>query len=109
MKLPFVYADFNSLEPSLTGSYDSRIDLVGYGSLKSLSRQKIQISEGMRLIVYEPNDIKAEGIVHFDRTESDPAGRDGKWFVLLNKDEIKDSNQEDAPDKTICVLVAGKT
>lgn len=100
MKIPFVYADFNSLESASIGSYDSRIDLVGYGSLMSLSRQKIQLSEGMRLIVYEPNDIEAEGVAHFDWTESDPAGRDGKWYALINKDEINESSQEDLSDES---------
>ena len=92
---PLIYADFNSLEPYSYGSYDSRVDLVGYGSLRSLARQKIQLSEGMRLIICEPGDLEADGIAHFDQTTTDPAGRSGKWFALLNRDEIRKSTQED--------------
>jgi len=94
-----VYADFNSLESCSTGTYDSRVDLTSYGSLKSLSQQKLQVCEGMRINVFEPQDIEVEGIAYFDPNEKDPAGRSGKWYVLLNRDEIQDSIRKEPPIK----------
>ena len=91
MDIPFVYADFNSIERYTFGGYDSRVGMTGYGSIASLSTQRIKLREGMDLIVYEPLDIEATGVAHFDLNCSDPAGRIGMWFVLVNNKDIRDS------------------
>ena len=93
MAIPVIYADFNSLEASDVGGFDSRVGLTGYGSIASLSTQGIRLTEGMNLIVCEPSDIEAEGIAHFDSCVVDPAGRQGEWFVLVNREEIRDTDR----------------
>ena len=71
MILPRIYADFNSIENSEGGS-TSTLRLTGYGTIRSLSNQKLQLFEGMALVVFEPNDIEADGIAHYDPQTKGP-------------------------------------
>jgi hypothetical protein len=90
MPTPRVYADFNSIEYSSIDRSVASIDLTGYGTLASLSNQKLRLFEGMKVLLYEPNDIEVEGVAYFDRAQTDPAGRTGKWFARIHSN-IRDS------------------
>ena len=82
MDLPCVYADFNGGE--FVDGDPSRyvLALTGYGTLASLARQGIRLVEGMRVLFFEPDDIEAVGILYFDWSRSDPAGRVGESMAL---------------------------
>jgi hypothetical protein len=89
MPLPRVYADFNSLEYINEDGSISRLGLTGYGTISSLSRQKLRLVEGMPIICFEPNDIEVQGIAHFDNSVCDPAGRIGSWFAIIDQHKVK--------------------
>jgi predicted RNA-binding Zn-ribbon protein involved in translation (DUF1610 family) len=103
MSLPHIYADFNGIEYLTDDQSLATIRLAGYGTLASLSNQKIRLIEGMSLILYEPNDIEVEGVAHFDRTLSDPAGRVGEWVVNIDARKIRDCVlNESMPQEHLC-------
>jgi len=89
--LPCVYADFNGGEFVGGNPMDYVLRLTGYGTLASLARQGIRLVEGMRILFFEPNDIEAIGVVFFDRTRRDPAGREGEWVARIES-EVRDTS-----------------
>jgi hypothetical protein len=92
MSLPRVYADFNAIEGArLQNVYDTEMPLTGYGTLGSLARQGLRLTEGMAVLVYEPNDVECEAVVYFDRSRKDPAGRAGEWVACFDQETIRDS------------------
>jgi hypothetical protein len=101
--LPRVYADFNAIEYPADGSLTAEMPLTGYGTLASLSRQGLQLTEGMRLVVYEPSDIECEAVAAFDQRRTDPAGRSGEWIARLNHTHIRDNfTEKDEPNTHPC-------
>lgn len=101
MTLPRIYADFNSIEHH--SENEATLDLTGYGSLASLSREKIQLREGIKLLLCEPDDIEVEGTTFFDTSHKDPAGRTGRWLVRINPKLIRDSQYtETNPESHPC-------
>jgi hypothetical protein len=98
--VPRVYADFNAIEYPVKGGSIAEIPLTGYGTLASLSRQSLRLIEGMKMVLYEPNDIECEGVAHFDRTRTDPAGRHGEWVARINHRLTKDNLTEKDEPKT---------
>ena len=95
MATPRVYADFNAIEYVPESTTQAILALTGYGTLASLSRQRIRLTEGLALIFYEPNDIECEGVAHFDATRKDPAGRVGEWVARIDHQDIRDCTQDD--------------
>jgi hypothetical protein len=93
--LPRVYADFNAIEYVVAGTGYARLPLTGYGTLASLSRQRLRLTEGRPLILFEPNDIECEATAHFETSRLDPAGRLGEWVALIQKDEFRDSRGDE--------------
>jgi hypothetical protein len=89
MVAPRIYADFNSIEYLNADKSSATVGLTGYGTLASLSNQKIRLKEGMAVVLYEPNDIEAEGSAHFDRQRIDPAGTGGEWIALIDARNIR--------------------
>mgnify|MGYP001371606339 CR=1 FL=1 len=89
---PRIYADFNSIEYLNPDRSLATIGLTGYGTLASLSNQKIRLTEGMLLLLFEPNDIEVEGIAFFDSTKFDPAGRAGEWFARIDARKVRNSS-----------------
>ncbi len=85
MHLPLVDADFNAIEYLDDERTKAEMALTGYGTLGSLARQKIQLQEGMALLLFEPNDIECEVTVHFDAERKDPTGRLGAWAGRLHE------------------------
>lgn len=92
MNPPRVYADFNSLEHHDSQSVAS-VGLTGYGTLASLSKLKLQLHEGMALLLYEPNDIEVEAVAYFDSTREDPAGRAGEWMARVDPNQFRDCTE----------------
>ena len=95
MATPRVYADFNAIEYLPESTMQAVLPLTGYGTLASLSRQRMRLAEGLALILYEPNDIECEGVAHFDATRKDPAGRVGEWVARINHQDIRGCTQDD--------------
>ena len=105
MTLPRIYADFNALEGNDPSSGLAPMPLTGYGTLTSLARQGLRLTEGMELVLYEPDDIECKTTVHFDATRKDPADRDGEWVALVNRDLIRDCQvgaEDLSPHPCIC-------
>ena len=96
MALPRVYADFNAIE-HLPGESFAEMPLTGYGTLASLARQRLRLSEGMALVLFEPNDIECEVTVHFDKKRTDPAGRKGEWVARFDHRSVHSCAQSDEP------------
>jgi len=92
MTPPRVYADFNGLLEAVSrvGVPEVEMPITGYGTLRSLASQGIRLAEGMSLLLYEPNDIQCEAVVHFDAALLDPAGRTGAWVAVFDPANIQD-------------------
>ena len=89
MPLPRVYADFNAIEYPADKPF-AEMPLTGFGTLSSLARQGLRLSENMALILCEPNDIECEVTVHFDMSRTDPAGRQGEWVARFDLRLVRD-------------------
>jgi hypothetical protein len=87
---PRVYADFNRIEYSKDSESPDSLKITGYGTLASLSRQKIQLEEGMELTLITPNDIECEVIVKFNEKIFCPSGAMGAWVAYFNHNDIRD-------------------
>jgi hypothetical protein len=97
MSAPYIYADFNGIEYTNETKAEAILDLNGYGTLASLARLNLYLTEGMPLVLYEPNDIEATGIAHFDKNRRDPAGRVGAWVAHINSSNIQASTYAREP------------
>ncbi len=62
MSHPIVYADFNNADPR------GRLRLNGIGTIEDLSRQGIQLREGLRLTLHD-EEVEAEGEAQFSPEE----------------------------------------
>ena len=104
MSMPRIYADFNAIEHTSNTSA-AEMPLTGYGTLASLARQKLRLTEGMALLLFEPNDIECEVTVHFDRSRNDPAGRIGEWVARFDPRKIQDrSHASDSSSAHPCIV-----
>jgi hypothetical protein len=86
---PRFYADFNGIEYLDADQSHAVLELAGYGALASLGEQKLRLTEGMAVVIYEPDDIEADAVVRFDRARTDPAGRTGAWVAHLDARKIR--------------------
>jgi len=89
MSPPRIYADFNAIEYLDDERSMAQMALTGYGTLGSLARQGLRLTEGMALLLYEPNDIECEALAHFQSSRRDPAGRMGAWVARLDPRNIR--------------------
>lgn len=108
MPLPRIYADFNAIEYFDNERSVAEMALTGYGTLGSLARQGLRLTEGMALLLYEPNDIECEAVAHFRGSLRDPAGRMGAWVARLDPRNIKDCVQPEELSKQHPCMVCGK-
>jgi|SRR3954469_20833745 len=97
-KIPRVYADFNGIEYSQNLEGLDSLKITGYGTLASLSRQKIKLKEGMELTLITPNDIECEVFVMFDEKVSCPSGASGAWVAYFKHKNVKDCVDLEAED-----------
>jgi hypothetical protein len=88
---PRVYADFNAIEYPADGTCYALLPLTGYGTLASLSRQRLRLTEGRPLILFEPNDIECNATAHFEERRLNPVGTLGEWVALIPKNEFRDT------------------
>jgi len=82
-----LYADFNAIEPQDDGY--SLLPLTGYGTLASLSKQRIQLVEGQELVLFEPNDVECSATVYYDMDRLGPAGIMGEWVARIPKNGFR--------------------
>ncbi len=84
-----VYADFHNLDDS------NRLRLTCTGTQEDLARQRIELREGMVLTFYmddaddhgEPDELRTEGVVHFDQGES-------TWVALVDWSAVRHASDE---------------
>jgi len=86
---PRVYADFNAIEYERDGSCYARLALTGYGTLASLSRQRLRLAEALEVVLFEPGDIECDARVHFDLTRQGPAGIVGEWVAVIPQNNFR--------------------
>ena len=86
---PRIYADFNAIEYPADGTCYALLPLTGYGTLASLSKLRLRLTEGQALVLFEPNDIECDAAAHFDEARLDPVGTLGEWVALIPKNEFR--------------------
>jgi hypothetical protein len=109
MPLHKVYADFNAIEYRADEPAIATVALTGYGTLASLATQKLRLSEGMSVLIFEPNDVECEATVHFDLSRLDPAGRMGEWVARVVHRNIRSSTEPGSAGAELPCLVCGAT
>ena len=98
-----LYADFNAIEYPADGSCYALMPLTGYGTLASLSRQRIRLTEGQPLVLFEPNDIECDATAHFEDLRLDPVGNKGEWVARIATNEFREAiGDEDLSLKHPC-------
>ena len=70
MSKPVIYADFNNADPR------GCLRLNCIGTVEELSRQGVQLREGLQLIVHD-EELEADGEAHFSTEEQ-------IWVALIN-------------------------
>jgi hypothetical protein len=93
--LPRIYADFNAIEYENDGSCYARVPLTGYGTIASLSKQRLRLAEGQSLVLFEPNDIECNARAHFERERIGPAGLVGEWVAIIPQNDFRDCVGDD--------------
>ena len=84
-----VYADFHNLDDS------NRLRLTCAGTQEDLTRQCIELHEGMVLTFYmddaddrgEPDELRTEGVVHYDEEES-------TWVASVDWSAVRHASDE---------------
>lgn len=61
-----IYADFNGLEIPTHSSDEFFLDLTGYGTLSSLCLHQVQLYVGQRLMLCDPDGLRALAEIGFD-------------------------------------------
>jgi hypothetical protein len=91
MVIPKIYADFHNLDDS------NGLRLTCAGTQEDLARQCIELYEGMVLTFYmddaddqgEPDELRAEGVDHYDESESTWIASVDWSAILHASDEVK--------------------
>lgn len=89
MPSPRVYADFQNLDDS------NRLRLTCAGTINDLTRQCIELREGLLLTFYmddaddqgDPDELRAEGVVHYDET-------DGTWVASVGWSALRHASEQ---------------
>ena len=90
-----IYADFNGCCTFPNDDTHEYLDLCGYGTIGSLSHEKIRLKEGLTLTFVEPGDIEVEAVVVFMPEQTDRHNHGGKWFAKFRKGSIVESDEHD--------------
>jgi len=80
MNKPRVYADFHNADPQ------GRLRLNCVGTVQDLSRQQINLREGLELTLYS-EDLEVKGQVQYSSEES-------MWVAVIDWDAIKEIDPE---------------
>jgi hypothetical protein len=75
MSRPTIHADFNNADPR------GRLRLNGVGSIEDLSRQGIQLREGLQMTLHD-KELEADGEAHYSAEEQ-------IWVVTINWDLVR--------------------
>ncbi|HTU91429.1 MAG TPA: hypothetical protein VMF69_15210 [Gemmataceae bacterium] len=89
MTVPKIYADFHNLDDS------NRVRLTCAGTLADLSRQGIELREGLRLTLYmddaddcgQPDELLADGVAHYHSEEQ-------SWVASVDWDTVRHASEE---------------
>lgn len=89
MSTPKVYADFHNLDDP------NRLRLTCAGTLADLSRQGIELREGLVLTLYmddaddrgQPNELLAEGVAHYCPHEQ-------VWVASVDWDRVRHASED---------------
>ncbi|BAY81337.1 hypothetical protein NIES267_08130 [Calothrix parasitica NIES-267] len=76
MKISRVFADFHNADT------EGRLRLNCTGTIEDLSRQKIRLLDGLRLVLYS-EDLEADGIIQYSNEEN-------VWVAVIDWDEIRE-------------------
>src|SRR2546422_2402567 len=93
MATPKVYADFQNLDDS------NRLRLTCAGTREDLSRQAIELRDGLVLTFYtddaddqgRPDELRVEGVVHYDQQEQ-------CWIGVVDWSALRHGSDEDLRD-----------
>ncbi len=77
-----IYADFNSCDEQ------GRVQLDTAGSRKDIKRYENVLKEGMRVLLYTPDDFEVYGTLVFE----------GIWMGIPDLSTIRYYDQDDAPN-----------
>jgi hypothetical protein len=85
-----IYADLQNLDDS------DRLRLTCAGTREDLERQRIELHEGLVLTFYmddaddrgEPDELRTEGVVHYDERES-------IWVASVDWSSVRHASDED--------------
>ena len=97
-----VYADFNGIIRLEHDSDFEYLDVCGRGTIKDLNSQKIALSEGLALTLFEPEDIQVKAIMHFFPSVKDKNCPDGKWLGKYKPEDVIDSKIQNNDAKLVC-------
>lgn len=64
-----IYCDWNN------GIDEKAFDLACPGSMQDIEKYSDEVRDGMRVVFYEPDEVEAEGTIHFDQGTQ-------RWFGL---------------------------
>lgn len=95
--LPRIYHDFNNLDVGSDESI-SRASLVCFGTRKDLEEKNIELADGMRVILYQEDDVDSDGNPGFLEVEATIIEEDGGRYYsgefvhsdLMYRSERKD-------------------
>ena len=91
MTTPKVYADFQNLDDH------NRLRLTCAGTLQDLTREGVQLREGLALTFYtddaddqgQPDELRVDGVVHYDQATQG-------WVAAVDWNALRHASDEEA-------------
>lgn len=81
-----IYADFNGIEQRLLGTMDVAVDMTSYGTLASLSLNKLILRVGQILQLSDEDGLTVEAEVFFDKKRM--ATNCSGWFAAFTSAKV---------------------
>jgi hypothetical protein len=88
MKKPLIFSDFNGLD-----RVEGYISLEYHGSVCDLSNQKVKLSQGLPLTVYDPSDENE--VMEFDGV-AEYLDKHNSWYLKYKKESFRRLLKSDA-------------
>lgn len=79
MSIPHVTADFNNADAL------GRVRLNTIGSIESLARSGLKLTDGLAIRVHDGDELEADGVARFSSEE-------GIWVAVIDWDAIRQIN-----------------